>query len=112
MQVKGPWQRLLLSAALALLPLLGQLVPLPGVEFAPGVREAGSASTTSVMALGASPLLSAYLVVELAARSPTATWKLPWDTASRRRRSDAPSGSTDSYEGVNQPHPAGAANTG
>lgn len=63
----GVWKRLMVSVGLALLPLLGRSIPMPGVEFAPGVLATPSGTPTSVVALGIGPLLSGYLSVELAA---------------------------------------------
>ncbi len=60
------WRRLLLSVVLALVPLLGQQLPIPGVVLASEAEQAGARATTSAFALGISPLMSAYILVELA----------------------------------------------
>lgn len=64
------WQRAALSLALAALPLLGERIPLPGVDLGGPLFTTASATKQpwlmSVMALGMAPILSAFLTVEYA----------------------------------------------
>jgi hypothetical protein len=65
----GPplWRRIALTLGLSLLPLLGERVPLPGIDTDAELFQHGDPRLHSVFALGISPLVSAYLTVEVAA---------------------------------------------
>src|SRR5262245_50148159 len=70
----APWGRLLLTAALPLLAYAAQHVLLPGIDgeqyrnlLATSPTQAGP-GLLSVVALGLTPILSGFLIVEVAAR--------------------------------------------
>jgi hypothetical protein len=79
-------KRWLLTLALCALPLLGDRVPLPGVDTGAFTSPEGSSHDYSIFALGLSPLISSYVTVELATLLVPKLRKLRHQFPSGRRR--------------------------
>lgn len=63
----SPWQRVALTLALSLVPVVGSFVPIPGVSWDSLPGNDGRTIRTSLFDPGVGALLSGYLVVELVA---------------------------------------------
>ena len=63
----SPWRKVSLTLALALVPVVGSYVPMPGIDFPSLPSTLSSSPNMSLFALGVGPLFSGYLLVELVA---------------------------------------------
>jgi len=81
----APWRRLATTIALALVPLVGERIPLPGLDRDSALFSHDKSVATSLFALGVAPLLSGYLAVELAALLVPRWRKLRHDNPGRRK---------------------------